>query len=153
MRYQILLLCLLLQCCAACAQPKGTARFAGVLPLKKGYTLVFLAKDKSSALYRQPRIKAGNTVKKIDGFDDGNFSSKRIKLSPDGNYVTVENIIRGYVQQSETDSVFHENYGCAIVDLKKAKVVHYLQSDCDGAWNKQNEWISDDKVIFSKDEQ
>ncbi|WP_118975793.1 hypothetical protein [Taibaiella koreensis] len=130
------------------AQTVFSVHPALTIPLKDGYTLVFLEKEQKANLYRQPRINAEGLVRKIKGYDDNNFSSSRVKISPDGAYLVMENIIKGYVHPSQTDSLLHENYGCVIIDLKKAEVVHYLQSDCDGAWNKNNEWVSNSAIVY-----
>lgn len=71
------------------------------------------------------------------------------RLSPNANYVVVDAIIKDYVHESDKDSTLHENYTCAIIDLKKAKIVKQMQQDCDGSWNKKNQWISSGgKVVF-----
>jgi hypothetical protein len=59
----------------------------------------------------------------------------------------MDNIIKGYVQ-TEKDSVLHENYTCIILDVKKAKIVMSMQTDCGGNWNKKNEWENDGKLLF-----
>lgn len=140
--------CFMMLSCNCFAQEKALHSYPLRIPLKKGITLVFLIKEKGTDLYQQPRIKTKQTLRKIDGFDEHNFSSSRIRLSPNGYFLMLEHIIKGYIQQSGNDSVFHENYGCVIVDLRKVKVVDYLQSNCDGSWNSNNEWISSGNIIF-----
>lgn len=153
MKHLTLYIYLLLFSLSACAQTqKASLAYAATVPLGKTYTLVFLNKEANSSLYKQPRLKSRAGLKAITGFEEQNCASKKVKLSPDGRYATMDHITRGYVMESERDSVFHENYSCVIVDLKQAKVVQYLQSECDGAWNKKSEWVSNDQVVFSKEE-
>ena len=90
---------------------------------------------------------------KVDGGTEykGTGSELFSSLSPDANYVVVDAIIKGYVYENEVDSSLHENYTCAIIDLKKARIVKQMQQDCDGAWNKKSQWVSSaGKVIFEK---
>lgn len=124
-------------------------QYALEIPLGQGKSLVFLTKEKGSGLYREPRIKGYNFLSRIEGYDSQNFSSNWIKRSPDGSHLVMEGIIKGYVYSGEKDSVLHENYGCVIVDIKRARVVQYLTADCDGSWNKSNEWISNGRVVYS----
>ncbi|WP_143059190.1 hypothetical protein [Chitinophaga arvensicola] len=135
-------ICLMLLNCIVFAQTGPAGHPALSVTLKKGYLLVFLEKVQGANLYRQPRIKLGRTLRKIKGYDDNNVSSPVLKVSPDGSYLAMDHIIMGYVYRSEKDSVYHENYSCVIVDLKKAAVIRYLQSDCDGAWDENRKWIS-----------
>lgn len=46
------------------------------------------------------------------------------------------------------DYITNENYSCIILDIKKAKIVMQLQSDCSGEWNENNDFVSDDKTVF-----
>ncbi|NML69165.1 hypothetical protein HHL23_05085 [Chryseobacterium sp. RP-3-3] len=80
---------------------------------------------------------------------NGTGSELFSRLSPNAKYVVVDGIIKEYVHESAKDSTLHENYTCAIIDLKKAKIIKQLQQDCDGSWNKKNQWVSSGgKVIF-----
>ena len=93
---------------------------------------------------KKKRIKVGkgNEYK-------GTGSELFSKLSPNANYVVVDAVIKDYVHESDKDSTLHENYTCAIIDLKKVKIVKQMQQDCDGSWNKKSQWISSGgKVVF-----
>ncbi|AZA84383.1 hypothetical protein C1637_05945 [Chryseobacterium lactis] len=104
--------------------------------MKLWYNLYIVKKKK------RIKIGKGNEYK---GTGSELFSS----LSPNANYVVVDAIIKDYVHESDKDSTLHENYTCAIIDLKKAKIVKQMQQDCDGSWNKKNQWVSSGgKVVF-----
>ncbi len=93
---------------------------------------------------KKKRIKVGkgNEYK-------GTGSELFSRLSPNANYVVVDAVIKDYVHESDKDSTLHENYTCAIIDLKKVKIVKQMQQDCDGSWNKKSQWISSGgKVVF-----
>lgn len=95
-------------------------------------------------------IKKKKRVKLDKGSEyKGTGSQLFSSLSPNANYVVVDAIIKDYVYESDKDSTLHENYTCAIIDLKKAKIVKQMQQDCDGSWNKKNQWVSSGgKVVF-----
>lgn len=106
-------------------------------PMKLWYNLHIINKKK--------KIKVGKGSE-FKGTGSELFSS----LSPDANYVVVDAIIKEYVHESDKDSTLHENYTCAIIDLKKAKIIKQMQQDCDGSWNKKSQWASSGgKVVFA----
>ncbi|KMQ64634.1 hypothetical protein ACM46_10310 [Chryseobacterium angstadtii] len=106
--------------------------------MKLWYNLYIVNKNK------RIKIDKGNKYK---GTGSELFSS----LSPNANYVVVDAIIKDYVHESDKDSTLHENYTCAIIDVKKAKIVKQMQQDCDGSWNKKNQWVSSGgKVVFGQ---
>ncbi|CEJ67996.1 hypothetical protein BN1195_00278 [Chryseobacterium oranimense G311] len=93
---------------------------------------------------KKKRIKVGKG-NEYNGTGSELFS----RLSPNANYVVVDALIKDYVHESDKDSTLHENYTCAIIDLKKVKIVKQMQQDCDGSWNKKSQWISaGGKVVF-----
>ena len=105
-------------------------------PMKLWYNLHIIKKNK------RIKLDNGNGYK---GTGSELFSS----LSPNANYVVVDGIIKEYVHESSKDSTLHENYTCAIIDIQKAKIIKQMQQDCDGSWNKKNQWVSSaGKVIF-----
>ncbi|KXH84966.1 hypothetical protein [Chryseobacterium kwangjuense] len=105
-------------------------------PMKLWYNLHIINKKK--------KIKVGKGSE-FKGTGSELFSS----LSPNANYVVVDAIIKEYVHESDKDSTLHENYTCAIIDLKKAKIIKQMQQDCDGSWNKKSQWVSSGgKVVF-----
>lgn len=95
-------------------------------------------------IHKKKKIKVGKGSE-FKGTGSELFSS----LSPNAKYVVVDGIIKEYVHESAKDSTLHENYTCAILDIKKAKIIKQMQQGCDGSWNKKNQWVSSDgKVIF-----
>ncbi|WP_131368656.1 hypothetical protein [Chryseobacterium luteum] len=105
-------------------------------PMKLWYNLHIINKKK--------KIKVGKGTE-FKGTGSELFSS----LSPNAKYVVVDGIIKEYVHESDKDSTLHENYTCAIIDIKKAKIIKQMQQDCDGSWNKKNQWVSSGgKVVF-----
>lgn len=95
---------------------------------------------------KKKRLKVG----KGTGYN-GTGSELFAALSPNAKYVVVDAIIKGYVHQTDQDSSLHENYACAIIDINKATIIKQMQQDCDGAWNKKNQWVSSSgKVVFSQ---
>lgn len=105
-------------------------------PMKLWYNLHIVNKKK------RIKVDKGSEYK-------GTGSELFSKLSPNAKYVVVDGIIKEYVHESAKDSTLHENYTCAIIDLKKAKIIKQMQQDCDGAWNKKNQWVSSGgKVVF-----
>lgn len=105
-------------------------------PMKLWYNLHIINKKK--------KIKVGKGSE-FKGAGSELFS----RISPNAKYVVVDGIIKEYVHESDKDSTLHENYTCAIIDIKNAKIIKQMQQDCDGSWNKKNQWISSGgKVIF-----
>jgi hypothetical protein len=104
--------------------------------MKLWYNLYIINKKKKI------KVEKGNEYK-------GTGSELFSRLSPNANYVVVDAIIKDYVHESDKDSTLHENYTCAIIDLKTAKIVKQMQQDCDGSWNKKSQWVSSGgKVVF-----
>ncbi|KAB1231373.1 hypothetical protein [Chryseobacterium viscerum] len=104
--------------------------------MKLWYNLYIINKKKKI------KVGKGNEYK-------GTGSELFSRLSPNANYVVVDSIIKDYVYESDKDSTLHENYTCAIIDLKTAKIVKQMQQDCDGSWNKKSQWVSSGgKVVF-----
>lgn len=122
-------------------KPVYTVRISG------NYRLVFLEKNPKTHLYSHPRLLLDGRMKKIKGYSEFNFADEKVQVSANKRYLVMDHIIQGYVHDG-TDSTWHENYTCVIVDTRKQQVVHTMQSDCSGEWNNKNQWISADKVIF-----
>ncbi|PIF46482.1 hypothetical protein CLU96_3520 [Chryseobacterium sp. 52] len=122
-----------------------------IITLNNNLSLYYASYDSNMKLWynlhiikNKKRIKVGKGTQ-YNGTGSELFSS----LSPNANYVVVDAIIKEYVHESDKDSTLHENYTCAIIDIKKAKVIKQMQQDCDGSWNKKNQWVSSGgKVVF-----
>jgi hypothetical protein len=110
--------------------------------------LVFLKYEKVSNLYSNPRIIFNHKIKKIKGFDVENYSSKKIKISPNKKYFVMDYIIKVYIYNNDKDSTYYENYKCVIIDVKQLKIVQFMQSDCGGEWNSKNQWVNNDAILF-----
>ena len=122
-----------------------------LIPLTKTISLYYGSYNGEMKLWYDLSILNNNSRTKISESNnyEGVGSELFYSLSPNGNYVMVDAIIKGYVYKNDTDSALHENYTCEIIDLKKAKVVLQLQQDCDGFWDKNNQWVSSGgKVVF-----
>jgi hypothetical protein len=129
------------------AQKKQSGKYAFCQKVNKDYSIVFLKYNKAFKLYASPRILWQNKLIKIKNFDEDNFSDVKINIAPNKKYIVMDNIIKGYVH-TEKDSVLHENYTCVILDVKKAKIIMSMQTDCGGEWNKKNEWGNNGKLLF-----
>ncbi len=131
------------------AQKKQAAKYAFCQKVDNNYAIVFLKFNKAFNLYSSPRILWQKKLIKIKDFDEDNFSGVHLDIAPNKKYIVMDNIIKGYVQ-TEKDSTLHENYTCVIVDIKKAKVIMSMQTDCGGNWNKNNEWKNENKLLFKE---
>jgi hypothetical protein len=132
---------------SAFSQNKQSAKYPFCQKVNKEYSIVFLKFNKSYNLYSSPRILWQNKLVKIKNFEEDNFAGTKLKVAPNKKYVVMDNIIKGYVH-TEKDSMLHENYTCVILDIKKAKIIMSMQTDCGGDWNKKNEWENDGKLLF-----
>lgn len=114
-------------------------------------SLIFKQQDTEFDMYYEPFLLINNKEFPIDGFDNINRSSGEIlSLSPDGKHFIMDYISIGYVDK-EGEKTLHENYFCAVIDIQNKRLLEQMQSDCDGEWNAQNQWISGGKVIFTFD--
>jgi hypothetical protein len=100
-------------------------------------------------MWYSPKLIVNSDTLVIKDFPLENGSELSIKKSPNSNFFVLDNIIKGFVTDETGKEIIHENYTCLIIDVKEATVEQSLQSECDGFWNNQNEWISSDRVIFS----
>lgn len=129
------------------SQKKEVIKYAHSQKISSDYELVFLKYNKDYNLYSKPRIIYKNKLKIIIGFDDNNFSGAKINISKNRKYFVLDNIIKGYVYV-QNDSILHENYNCVIIDVKNSKIVYRMQTDCGGLWNKKNQWVHNNEILF-----
>jgi len=115
----------------------------------KEFKLVFSQFNKEFNLWYSPKLVVNGDTVSIAGFNNENGSELSINKSPNSNYFVIDNIIKGYVENGNGEKILHENFMCVIVNVKKAKVEQSLQSECDGVWNEQNEWVSAGNVVFA----
>ncbi|KAF2509088.1 hypothetical protein [Flavobacterium foetidum] len=118
-----------------------------VFPISTEYKMILKKSSAETSLCQNPIILFRNKEHAISGFDLNNYTSASIKIAPNKLFVVMDYITKGYIQK-EADSVHYENYHCVIVDIKKYKVVHQMQSDCGGKWNKQNQWVNNNILLF-----
>ena len=83
-------------------------------------------------------------------FNDEQFCgfSETYSLSPNGKFIVVERIERGYVEDGKT-KILHENAFCWLINLEDFKFIDQFQSACGGEWNEKNEWVYGDEIKFS----
>lgn len=149
----------------SCEQPKETEQktsneevkipkieFIKMIPITGVVDLAFAKMDTVFNLYYEPYIKVGENSYPIKGYHSINGSSdKIIALSPDGRYFIMDSISIGEIEDENGEIQLHDNYFCVVVDLLHKRVVHQLQSDCDGEWNAQGQWVSNGQIILSFD--
>lgn len=116
----------------------------------KEFQLLFTQFNKEINLWYSPKLIVNNDTLLISGISNENGSELSINKSPNGNLFIMDNIIKGYVENDNGEKILHENFTCLIVNVKEAKVELSLQSECDGSWNSQNEWISNGNIVFAK---
>jgi len=114
----------------------------------KEFQLVFTQFNKDFNMWYSPKLIVANDTLSIQDLPTENGSELSIRKSPNGKFFVLDNIIKDYVDDGSGNEILHENYACVIINVKEAKVEEYLQSECDGAWNDQNEWVSSGDVIF-----
>jgi hypothetical protein len=96
-----------------------------------------------------PRLVINNDTLIIKDLPTENGSELSIRKSPNSNFFVLDNIIKDYIEDGNGNRILHENYTCAIINVKEEKVEQYLESECDGLWSSQNEWISGGSVVFA----
>jgi hypothetical protein len=100
-------------------------------------------------LWYEPRIVDfdRNDTLKIKGLSYENGFESFVSLSPNEQYVVIDNIIKGYVE-TPTGRELHENYKCVLIDLFSARVLDFWQSECSGEWDENSNWVNGDKIVF-----
>jgi hypothetical protein len=130
---------------------KSTIEFVKKIQLSGNTELAFAKHDTIFDLYYEPFLIVNYQNYLLEGFDNINRSAGDILgFSPNGNYFVMDYLSIGYVDK-EGENVLHENYFCVVVDVLNKRILHQMQSDCDGEWNGQNQWISGEKVVVSFD--
>lgn len=120
-----------------------------VITISKSYKLGFRTYDKEFKMYQNPFILKDGIKYKIEGYGSMNYAEGGVLgISPNKKYIVLDHISKGYVEDG-TDKKLYENYLCVIVDVPGRKVVMSMQSDCDGEWNGNNQWVSSNgRVVF-----
>lgn len=118
-----------------------------LIPISKSYKLGFKTYSEEFKMYQNPFILNGNKTYKIEGYGMSYSDGGLLGIAPNSRYIVLDHISKGYVEDGVNKKLY-ENYLCVIVDVHKKKVVMSMQSDCSGEWNKNNQWISNNNVIF-----
>lgn len=113
------------------------------------FQIVFYQFNKEFNLWYSPKLIVDGDTILITGLDNENGSELSIRKSLNGRFFIMDNIIKGYVEDGNGEKILHENFMCVIVNVKEAKVEQSLQSECDGVWNEQDEWVSSGNVVFA----
>ncbi|MFK7949754.1 MAG: hypothetical protein AB8G11_19345 [Saprospiraceae bacterium] len=126
--------------------------FVKTVPITGVVSLAFAKTDTIFNLYREPYIVVGERQYPIKGYHSINSSSdKIIALSPNGRYFIMDSISIGEIEDENEELQLHDNYFCVVVDLLHKRVIHQMQSHCDGEWNAQGQWVKDGQIILSFD--
>ena len=126
-----------------------------LIELSETHGILFLRYDKEMELWYEPHIVNLNKkdTLKINGYYNENGSyPDEIDLSPNLKYMVLHHLFgEGYVEMDDGQKLY-QNWKCSIIDIENAKVVETMQSDCSGKWDKNNNWVSGDEIIFSSTE-
>ncbi|REC60063.1 hypothetical protein DRF65_23015 [Chryseobacterium pennae] len=142
-----IILLILLQLFAVVFSQSGKKRL--LIPISRSYQLGYNTYDNEFQMYQNPFILSDGKKYKIEGYGSMNYSEgKLLGISPNNRYIVLDHISKGYVEDGESKRLY-ENYLCVIVYLPGKKVVMYMQSDCGGEWNRNNQWVSSNgRVVF-----
>jgi hypothetical protein len=133
----------------AVGQPKN--EFVKKIILSGNTTLAFAKKDTIFDLYYEPFFIVNNKHYSLEGFNNKNRSNGDILgVSPNGNYFVMDYLTVDYVNRNG-ENILHENYFCVVIDIQSKQILHQMQSDCGGEWNRKNQWISAGKVVVTMD--
>lgn len=148
MKWVSLIFCFLLVLFAtSLVEAKQKRKLLGLKHISAELDIGFKKYSKDLSLYYQPMLVKKGRELKVIGFDVDNGSEGDIKVSPNKRYLETSYIIKGYLEEAGK-KILHENYMCVIIDVRKCKVVEQFQSGCDGAWNANNEWVSEGRILF-----
>ena len=118
------------------------------VPMNSSYKLAFTTYDKKFDTYGSPVIITERDTNKIQFHnkeDLAGFSSD-VDISPNGLFILINRVERGYVN----NNILHENTFCYLINLQEHKMEEQFQSQCDGEWNDESQWIgTDGELLFS----
>jgi hypothetical protein len=78
-------------------------------------------------------------------------SNLYVNVSPNSKFLVLDDVAAGYVYTGK-DTILHYRGFCNIIDITNAVSILKMQSDCSGMWDKENNWINGDKIVFSSRE-
>ncbi len=119
----------------------------GKFEISKGYEFAFTTIDTEFDMLRDPVIIIDGIPQVIKDHSSASSMYSFISVSPNKRYIIIDDIIIGYAEDGET-RFLHENYMCAVVDVKTQQIVASFQGACAGEWNNQNKFIYADEVYF-----
>ena len=131
---------------------RNSLKFIKILEVSNEFKIAFKEYD-SVSWYCDIYVIKENVSHKVV-FDEEDLDqetcgfSETYSLSPNGKFIVIERIERGYVEDGKTKNL-HENAFCWLINLENFKVIDEFQSACGGEWNDKNEWIYDDEIKFS----
>jgi hypothetical protein len=130
---------------------KPNFELAKTVQISENVQLAFAKRDTIFDLYYEPFFIINNKNYPLADFDNMNRSSGDILgISPSGNYFVMDYLTIGYVDKNG-ENILHENYFCVVIDIQSKRILEQMQSDCDGEWNKQNQWVSGGKAVIRFD--
>jgi hypothetical protein len=137
----LLVIPVLLLCCSGFAQKAVKSKSFG------SFTVVADSFNSGFGMWYKLRLVVNKKSFPIRDLAQENGSEFDIRPSPNKRYFVIDNIIKGY-EEMDGKKELHENYTCVIVDVQKRRVMHAMQSECSGEWNKANKWVVNDRVVF-----
>jgi len=127
---------------------KKTIKRDTLIPLTNDVKLYFHQFDETQKLWKIPKlIKNDKDTINIKNWDNEWGSELDIRLSPNKRYMVLDAIIKGFLNNNKEE--LYENYTCQLIDIYNSKDLDSFQEYCGGEWNKNNEWISNEEVIFT----
>lgn len=112
------------------------------------FTVVSDSFNREFRLWYQVRIVIKRDTFAIEDLFADNGSEFDIRPSPDRRYFVIDNLIKGYLEDDDGNRELHEKYKCVIVDVRRKAVVHEMQSDCGGNWDKAGRWTDNGSIVF-----
>lgn len=161
MKYLLLLILPILLCCKQ--QDKNTVktndnnittkklvskRRDTIILITKNLSLYFGNYDKMQNLWKNPKLIRNNKdTLYIQNWDENWGSELIIKTSYNKKFMILDAIIKDVVEDDDKTQLY-ENYTCQLIDVLNSFVIDSFQGNCDGEWNKDNEWVSNNEVMF-----
>lgn len=116
-----------------------------ILPINGDTKIIFT--DKKGNYWTKPKLIIKNDTLAIKNWDEEWGSELDIRISPNKKYFVIDAIISNSVEDYQNN--VNENYTCRLISVERTMIIDSFQSDCDGEWNSNNQWISDNEILFS----
>lgn len=119
-----------------------------IILITQSVSLYFGNYDKVQNLWKNPKlIRNKKDTLDIQNWDNTWGSELSIKSSYDKKFMILDAIIKDEVEDDDKTQAY-ENYTCQLIDISNSSVIDSFQENCDGEWNKDNEWVSNNEIIF-----